>query len=691
MDSTFEGFSTPWLSHEAREPVFRLVVQDGQLHHHGTSPNRPIGRTDVELTANTLKFNGRTTRLTYALADWPELALAGELTLQVRLRGTQPGLEQFIAGRFGQNYLTSSKGWPVGNVSPRPDCQISVNSRGYCQPDRFYDVVLRFRSAPEGGVHEVSVELHDVAAGSLVARSRSLPRHFDNMLLQGDVQPFTLGGGGDYALFAGEIAAVTVWDCLLPMVDLPMSAGSLVATSSISASGGRHLGDAEARTKVRPYHSPRDSASDVSGQFLRPDLHNPNASRRWHAWLAARKTFPIAAWGYFHRFKSDVEDYRVYREANLTMVMAPLGSVDAAEAADLDPVIGLWEDNGNYAELYRHPPRLDDYIEVATKRLTRCAGYMLADEPRFNGPDVDELAPGFETIYARDARALPMVNMMCYPYHMGGGFEHYLEQFIRGSRPAFLVSDVYVLYREGRSNDPLFYANIEVVRRKALEAGIGFMGFVLNTGHNRPWPENALRTASESDLHWQVNTLLAYGAQGLWYYNYRIRGENFDAALVDEDGHPTRNYAYARRLNAGVLANGPLLQRLVSIDVWHCRPAPDNRTEFTRPYVDGVVRGILRLQGDGLVIAEFAERESSAETQSPVYVMFVNQRHAEDAAVDDPALQTAVTLTLEPGWSAEMCDSQTGECAQAEPVNGMLTLSLGGGARALLRLSPAGP
>lgn len=659
MNASSDSLSAPWLALDAPAPVFRLTVRDGWLHHGADQSERTVTVTEVGLAPSALGFNGRSSRITYPLADWPELTMAGELTLHVRLRGTQPGIEQFVAGRFGQNYLTLAQGWAVGNVSPRPDCQISANSRGQCRPDRFYDIVLRFHPAPDGGVHRVVTEVHDVADGTLVARSHSLPRHFDNMFLHGDTQPFTLGGGGDYAPFAGEITAVTLWDRLLPAVDV--------------------LGAVEAE--------PVAAASRVA---VCDDLHDPTASRRWHEWLAARSTFPIAAWGYFHRFQSEVEDYRMYRGANLTMVMAPLASATAAEAADLDPVIGLWEDNGEYAELYQHPQRLADYIEVATKRLTRCAGYMLADEPRFNGPGVDELAPGFATIYARDARALPMVNMMCYPYHMGGGFEYYLEKFIRGSHPAFLVSDVYVLYRAGRGNDTLFYANIEVVRRKALEAGIGFMGFVLNTGHHRPWPENPLRTASESDLHWQVNTLLAYGAQGLWYYNYRIRGEHFDPALVDADGRPTRNYGYARQLNGGVLANGPLLQRLVSVDVWHCRPAPENRTEFTRPYIDGVIDGLARLEGEGLVVAEFAERDSPAGAGAPVYVMLVNQRHAADATVADPSMRTTATLTLALGWTAELFDSDTGESKPAALADGGLSLSLGGGARMLLRLTPIG-
>ena len=32
------------------------------------------------------------------------------------------------------------------------------------------------------------------------------------------------------------------------------------------------------------------------------------------------------------------------------MVMAPLGSALVAELADLDPIIGLWQDDGSYAE-----------------------------------------------------------------------------------------------------------------------------------------------------------------------------------------------------------------------------------------------------------------------------------------------------------------------------------------------------
>jgi hypothetical protein len=208
------------------------------------------------------------------------------------------------------------------------------------------------------------------------------------------------------------------------------------------------------------------------------------------------------------------------------------------------------------------------------------------------------------------------------------------------------------------------------------------MGFVLTTGHD------ALRTASESDLHWQANSLLAYGAQGLWYYNYRIQsGGSYEEALVThQTGTPTRNYDYVRRLNEGILAQGPLLMRLRSIGVYHCHGQASERPLLTQPWRDGVIPGVRELNANKVLVGVF---EVPNDDPKPVccYLMFVNKRHGADSDTHDVSHQTVVTLRLDPGCALERLDHPTGQPIELKPAGTEYELSLHAGGRALLRLT----
>lgn len=628
-------------------PDFRLHVLNGKLRHLPVHRDRMFISAAVGYSAGALQFNGADSLLRYDANTWPELALTGEWTMHLRLRFEVGDSEPFVAGRYGLHFVTAPAGWPQGNFSNGPQCLTPANSRAWCAPESFHDVILRFRPATATQRADTRIEVLDGDTGALLGRNHPLPRAFDQILFSRADAPFAIGKAGDYAAFCGELAELAVWN---RWIDLP----------------DRSRAPGRGRSPALPI-------------ALRSDLADDTARERWRRWRDARSTFPLAAWGYFHRYAATLEEYAVYRAAGLTLVMAPMGSAERAEAAGLDPVLGLWQDEGEYAELYKHPDRLETHLQFAREKLHRCAGYMLADEPRFNGPGIAELAPGFEEIYARDSAALPMVNLMTYAYDMGGGFGTYIEDVIRANHPPFLVADSYVLFADGRSNDDQFYANTEIVRQKALQAGIGFMGFALVTGHQRRFPEHSFRTASESDLHWQVNTLLAYGAQGIWYYNYRIGGEGFDEAFVTHtEGTPTASYQRIADLNRGILAHSQLLLSLQSKAIYHVSADEDFLPEFSVAHHDGCIDGLVALAGSGLLIGELVGAGSDR------YLMIVNKRHAANCDVAAEELQTTVKLHFSPTLAIARINHDE---ATTDPIpDGRVTLSLGGGERALLRL-----
>lgn len=647
-------------------PDFQLSVKNGKLSHQAEHEARPYLAHDIRISSGDDKappaigFNGSSSSIHYDLADWPELSLEGPYTCHIRLKFIDSRSEKFILGRYGLNFLSLPENYPQGNFSPGGGHLIPSNSRADCQANCSYDIVLRFEPGGPKIRCNTIIEVYESDTGILLGTNHPLPRAFDEIEFGADKALFSIGESGDYSNFEGEIEQLTIWNkFIVPDHDSTPPKRDLNLISS------------------------GNSSNTYS------DLYDHSASARWKKWISSRRLFPLAAWGYFHRYQGTTEEYQTYRNADLTMVMAPLGSALEAERADLDTIIGLWQDDGSYAELYQNPDRLAEYVKFSKETLSRCAGYMLADEPRFNGPGIEELAPGFSYIYEHDSEALPMVNMMTYAYNMGGGFGKYIEDIIRANHPPFLVSDPYVLFEEGLSNDDQFYANLEIVRSRSQAAGIGFMGFVLVTGHRRRFPEYSFRTASESDLYWQANTLLAYGAQGLWYYNYRISGEGFDEAMItDREGTPTENYHRIQRLNSGILTIGSLLMRLKSTGVFHCSNEDEFLPEFTRPYFDGAINGLSHLQAIKVIVSELHEPDGTPA--SPIYIMLVNKRHAADLPNTADELQTSVSMKFASNFAIEHIHSDTGAAETLTLDNHNLSLTLSGGDRALFRLTPQG-
>lgn len=644
-------------------PVFLLRVEKGQLHQEGVvgkgapalTDTRIVGVAEFPGTA-ALAFNGSTSAIAYELRDWPQLRLQGPFTYRVRFRPKAMGGEQFLAGRVGVSFLTLLQGWPAGQISPTGKTLAGGPEGEECIPGRWYDAFVRFQPRHEKELGVISTVLYDSATGRQIGKPRPWGTRIDR--LAESEAAFRIGQGGEYAPFAGEILSVTVWDRYLSENQLRAVIGPEMGGELAPAAAGR------------------------APVAVRADLRDEVAARRWQTWLASRELFPLAAWGYFHRYTGDVEEYRVYRGANLTMSLAPITTAGNAERAGVAPILGLWQADDSKAELDQHPDRLAAYVRMAGGELRRCAGYMLADEP--NSPEqVARTARAFAYIYQNDPRGLPMVNLLPFAFSLGGGYEHYVEAFIRANHPPVILSDAYCLGRNGAANHDRFYANIEVIRCKALEADIGFMGFVLTTGHA------GVRTASESDLHWQANSLLAYGAQGLWYYNYRIAsGKSFEEGLVTHaGGEPARNYDSVRRLNAGILANGQQLMRLRTTGVFHCHRRAADRPVLTEPWRDGSVPGLQRLEADNVLLGTLAEVIGETP-QRRLYLMLVNKRHGPQSDLDDPACRTSVGLEVTTGWTLVRYDNDTGDPAPLLSANNHYDLSLAAGDRALLRLEP---
>jgi len=189
------------------------------------------------------------------------------------------------------------------------------------------------------------------------------------------------------------------------------------------------------------------------------------------------------------------------------------------------------------------------------------AAYVIKDEP---GGD---LFPALRTISdifrAEDPYHEPLINL--FPnygtIHQFGvaDYRTYITSFIETVKPGLLAYDSYPL-RNGITIYDDWYSNLEVVREEAKKANIPFLVFIQSEGI-----KEGLRVPNRAEILWQVNTVLAYGAQGIGWFCYwtplpdqgfqREDGaqaplvESHYNAMIDIKGNRTEVYDHVREAN----------------------------------------------------------------------------------------------------------------------------------------------
>ncbi len=133
-----------------------------------------------------------------------------------------------------------------------------------------------------------------------------------------------------------------------------------------------------------------------------------------------------------------------------------------------------------------------------------------------------------------------------------------------------------------------YCGNLEVMRKYSLKYKIPFWNF-FNT-----MPFGPLHDPTESHLRWQIYTSLAYGAKGVLYFCYWTpRGGEFPkgGAIITADGHRTRHYGQAKRINSAVKNLGPTLMKLTSLKVIRIKPADDPVAALEHSPIKSITKG----------------------------------------------------------------------------------------------------
>jgi len=200
------------------------------------------------------------------------------------------------------------------------------------------------------------------------------------------------------------------------------------------------------------------------------------------------------------------------------------------------------------------------------------------------------------------------VNLLpTYGFATLDDYDRHVKNYIDTVKPTFLTYDHYCLVGKdpqvnedswwGPNRDGCYFPNLEIVRKRTLEAGIDF-GVILSVG-----TFGGVRGASDAELRWQAFTTLAYGSKALGWFCYLTEvnygnWNNWEDMVINRDGTRTRHYSVLKYLNGEVLAWGPTLRNLNSTGVYHTAPLPPMTTPVSKSELVSSVSGGMGLIGE---------------------------------------------------------------------------------------------
>jgi hypothetical protein len=213
-------------------------------------------------------------------------------------------------------------------------------------------------------------------------------------------------------------------------------------------------------------------------------------------------------------------------------------------------------------------PRLDAIV-AAYADHPAFAGYFVVDEP---GPgSFAGLGEVVAYLRAKDPTHVAYINLL--PNHapewaLGPTYEGHVDSFIRAVKPFAVSYDHYHFLTTG--DGPLFFDNLETIRRVSAKHGVPFWNIVLVV------PHGPYRRPTEAEKRFEAMQTLAYGGKGLIWFTYwqpDATGQ-WGEAIIQADGTPTRQYDEVKRINADVQAVGNYLLPATCLAVLTQGPQP---------------------------------------------------------------------------------------------------------------------
>ena len=283
---------------------------------------------------------------------------------------------------------------------------------------------------------------------------------------------------------------------------------------------------------------------------------------------------PVMAWD---GPPNDAAVFKRMKDCGFTVAgFVPPAALDNCQAAGLKAIVS--------------DPRVGGYDwtkvdpQVARKQVTELIGevrqhpavygYYLRDEPP--GGFFAGLATVSSVVKELHPGAWPYINLFPNYAHFSQlgtpTYDEYVEKFVQECRPTVLSYDHYAIM-EGGALRPVYFANLESMRRAALKHNLPFWQIVLSLACLD------YRQPTAADMRFQVFTSLAYGARGIAYFKYfSAPVGNFRGGPIDHFGNETPMWQIVREVNLQIAKLAPTLLKLKSDRVYHFGEVPQGCT-----------------------------------------------------------------------------------------------------------------
>ena len=266
---------------------------------------------------------------------------------------------------------------------------------------------------------------------------------------------------------------------------------------------------------------------------------------------------------------------------------------------------------------------LDPLID-AFKTHPAAYGYFIADEP--SATRFADLARLKDYILQRDPDHLVHINLadntfatnsLGVPTH-----QEYLDQYLNTVQPQLISYDHYTFVTGGDRYS--YFSNLATFRRAAIQVDVPLLNVVQGMGWEDPNSSiSSYRLPNANELRFLNYTTLAYGGQGISYFNYwRFEGAT-GGIQPYPDGSDTEVYTALKSLNPQFMAIAGQLQPLASLGAYHLGDRPPGTVRLpgnspftvTPPLPDTVY--VTNEPVEGMLIGLFGPRESAATTTPP--------------------------------------------------------------------------
>lgn len=260
--------------------------------------------------------------------------------------------------------------------------------------------------------------------------------------------------------------------------------------------------------------------------------------------LIAQKQIPVVAWSGIPAQETSVEKFAELKEMGININLCNYPDIASLEKAlDIAGQVGL--------KMITSCPELKTDCENTVRRLMKhpaLEGYFLRDEPI--AKDFADLGEWAQKIESIDNRHFCFVNLIAaiHPTKTEAlGTKSYADyvQTLAQTIPVKQISfDFYPVLNEGIHER--WYEGLEIVSAQSKKLGLPFWAFALASSYNELHPEPTVAA-----LRLQMFSNLAYGAQGLEYWSYRM-SPGLRSAPVGLDGKRTVVYDRIKQVNAEI-------------------------------------------------------------------------------------------------------------------------------------------